>query len=31
MLVGIALVGSVTAAVAAWFIGQVQQDRSTEP
>jgi voltage-gated potassium channel len=30
MLVGIALVGSVTAAVAAWFIGQVQQDRSTE-
>ena len=26
MVVGIAVVGSVTAAVAAWFIGQVQRD-----
>ena len=30
MIVGIAVVGSVTAAVAAWFIGQVQSDQSTE-
>ena len=27
MVVGIAVVGSVTAAVAAWFIGQVQRDK----
>lgn len=27
MVVGIAVVGSVTAAVAAWFIGQVQRDQ----
>lgn len=29
MVVGIAVVGSVTAAVAAWFISQVQHDGST--
>lgn len=28
MLVGIALIGSVTAAVAAWFISQVEAERA---
>jgi voltage-gated potassium channel len=30
MIVGIAMVGAVTASVAAWMVGQVQQDREQE-
>jgi len=30
MVVGIAMVGAVTASVAAWMVGQVQSERSSE-